>query len=286
MSDFQIRDVSEAVLVSMTEEEMANWRRQEGAHVVCHRDRYWEEVRPGFYQPIHWLARLSAHEATRPELLCWGFRAALCECDEVSANGSMPIHLLSNLESYALEKFSKNRRKHLRKGLSRVRIVELLSPALLQEQGYEVLISSVKRTGYGKLPLREEYIAGLKDYMTPGRKLVLAGLIDGKLGGYLTGYAVNGTAYMEDRIIATEALSSDISSGLLFEFVQLCRRSGEIRELVSGQHSREDLGLCTFKQRMGFPVIHIPAKVSVNPIIGNFLRWRYPHKYYRLTGRD
>ncbi len=80
-----------AVLVSMTETEMASWRCAQGAHVVYHRGRYWEEVRPGFYQPLHWLARLSTEQATRPALLCWGFRAALNEDDAAVANGSMIV---------------------------------------------------------------------------------------------------------------------------------------------------------------------------------------------------
>ncbi len=285
MSDLQTRDVSEAVLTSMTEEEFANWRREQGAHVACHRGRYWEEIRPGFYQPIHWMARLSAEQATRPAPLSWGFRATLCE-DEAAANGSMPVHLLSDVEDYDLQSLPSTRRRHIRKCHKRVKIVELTSPALLQEQGYEVLLSAVTRTGYGKLPSRKDYLAGLADYITPGRRLVLAGLIGDKLGGYFTGYAVSGTAYMEDTIIATEALSTDMSSGLQFEFVQVCRRSGEIREIVSGQHSPEDSGLCAFKEEMGFPVKHVPTKVRMNPIMGKFIRWCRPHVYYRLTGHD
>jgi hypothetical protein len=37
---------------------------------------------------------------------------------------------------------------------------------------------------------------------------------------------------------------------------------------------------------MGFPVIHIPTKVCMNPIIGESIRWCRPHAYYRLTGHD
>lgn len=283
-SNLQLRDVSEAVLASMTEEDFANWQREQGTHVIYHRDRYWKETRFGFYEPIHWLARLSVKQITPPALLYWGFRASLSEDDAAAANGSMPIHLLSNLEGYDLQTFSKNRRKHIRKGLARVKIVELIGSELLQEQGYEVLISAVTRTGYGKIPSRKDYLAGLAKYITPGHRLILAGIIGDKLGGYLTGYAINRTAYMEHRVIATAALSTDISSGLLFEFVQVCRRNGKIREIVSGQHPIEDSGLCAFKEGMGFPVKHIPTKVCLNPIIGRFIRWRYPNKYYRLTG--
>jgi hypothetical protein len=286
MSDLQIRHVSEAVLISMTEEEMASWRRKQGAHVVCHGGRYWEEVLPGFYQPIHLIARLSAEEATRPTPLCWGFRAALCHDDTVATNGSVPVHLLSDVVNYDLQSLPQKRRTDLRKCRKLVKIVQLIGPALLQEQGYEVLCSSLQRTKHKKPLSRETYLAGLTDFTTDKHRLVLAGLIEDKLGGYIDGYAVNGTAYMVSGYYATDALPTSIVTGLNYEFVQICRRSGEIHEIVDGLHLRENSALDLPKKTMGFPVKYVPSRVWINPIIENFIRWRYPHKYYRLTGYD
>lgn len=286
MGELQIQDVSEAVLASMTEEEFANWQRQQGMRFICHRGRYWEELRPGFYQPIHLLARLSAEQATRPAPLCWGFRSALCEDDVGAANGSIPIHLLSNFKGYDLQSLPSHRRNHVRKCRKRVKLVQLINSALLQEQGYEVVCSAIARTAHSTVPQPESYQASLVDYISPGHRLVLAGLIDCKLGGYITGYAVSGTAYIENVYIATEALPTSIGSGLIFEFMQACYRCGAIREVVYGQHSREDQSLCLFKEEMGFPVKLIPGKIRVNPIIAQYMRWRYPHKYYRLTGHN
>lgn len=116
--------------------------------------------------------------------------------------------------------------------------------------------------------------------------MILAGLIDGKLGGYIEAHAVDGTAYIQSVYVATEALSSYIGTGLVFDFVQICQRSDKIHQIVYGQHSREDEALCVFKDGMRFPVKHIPAKVRINPLVGNFIRWRNPNSYYRLTGRD
>lgn len=66
MSVETISDVSEAVLTSMTEAEFANWQRQEGIRVIQHRGRYWKETVFGFWEPLHWIARLSEREATSP----------------------------------------------------------------------------------------------------------------------------------------------------------------------------------------------------------------------------
>lgn len=286
MSKEQKRDISEVLLSSITEEECAKWHCSMGTPVICHHDRYWRETAFGFYEPLHWMARLSARQATRPALFCWGFRTVLCQDDTDLANGSMPIHLLTNICDYTLQSLGSNRRNHLRRCYKRTKIIQLNDSTLLQEQGYEVLVSSSKRTAYEKIPSQEEYLASLLTSYTTLGWLVLAGLNDGKLGGYLSGYAVDGTAYIKEVRIATEAFSSYVGIGLVFEFVQACRRSGNIHEVVYGLHSREDSALCVFKEGMGFPVQHIPAKVKMNPIVGKFIRWRYPHKYYRLTGRN
>jgi len=286
MNNSQMRDVSEAVLASMSEGEFAKWQCEQGKRVICHRSRYWQEVIPGFYEPIHWMANLSAEQATRPTPFCWGFRASLRQNDAVTANGTMPVHVLSNIENYDFQSLESKRRNKLRKCYKLVKIVELTDPVLLQEQGYEAVLSAGTRVGNLNIPSKEEYLASLTDYIAPGRRLVLAGLIDDKLGGYLTGYAVSGTAYIESRYIKTEVLPTNISVGLTFEFVQFCRRSGNIHQVVSGLHRPEDPDLNVFKKDMGFPVKHIPTRIWMNPIIRNFIRWRHPHKYYRLTGHN
>jgi len=281
----QIRDISDTSLYSMSEDEFARWQRESGEHVIYHRDRYWKQTVPGFYQPLHWMARLKNEQATRPTPLCWGFQATLREEDAAHANGAIPIHLLTDLEGYGLQSLPSKRRTHLRKCYRLVKFVELLSPSLLQEQGYEVVCSALSRTVHTKLPTKEQYLSSLNNYVVPERRIVLAGLINDKLAGYLTGYAINETAYMEDAMLTTEALSTNIGTGLRFEFVQICRRSEQIRQVVSGLHAREDRSLCTFKENMGFSVHAIPAKVQINPIAKQLLQWRYPDKYYRLTGQ-
>jgi hypothetical protein len=285
MSHWQMHDVSEVLLTSITEEQFATWKKQERTHVIFYRDRYWEELRKGFYQPIHLLARLSADRAKRPTPWCWGYRAALCEDDAAAANGSVAVHLLSNVQDYDIQTLFRKRRTHLRKCLKLVKIVRLTGPYILQKQGYEVLRSALKRTKHVSPPPKKDYLDGLTTYTTNEHRLVLVGIIDDRLGGYVDGHAIDGTAYINNVYIATEALPTSIGTGLIFEFVQACRRSGAIHEVVYGQHSREDPALCQFKEAMGFPVKHIPAKVMITPIIKEYLRRYRPHPYYRLTGR-
>lgn len=282
----QTRDVSAATLRSMTEDELADWRREQGCRLRPHRGRFWMEMPPGFLQPLHWMARFSRREASAPAALSWGFRAVLAESAVEAANGALPVHVLSDVAGYGLQNLSSNRRNHLRRCYKRATIVEITGPALLRQQGYEVLQSALTRTGYARAGSRKNYLAGLEQYVAPERRVVIGALINGKLGGYLAGFAVDGTAYIEQVHLSTDALSNYVGIGLASEFVQMCQRSKGIREIIYGQHSREDAALCTFKESIGFPVKRFPTRVRVVPLVAQLLRWRYPHKYYRFTGRE
>jgi hypothetical protein len=280
----QIRDADESTMPSMTEERMAQWRLQEGARLLRHQGRYWEEPRRGFFQPMNVMARLKNDQATSPSPFYWGYRAALVS--EEGANGSIPMHVLDDVQNYHMNLLSSNRRYHLRKCLKVVEIVEVTGPSLFEAQGYDVIVSAQTRTGnpYRQLTTRDEYVASLDRWMNCKPQLILAGLIDGKLGGYLVGYAIDGTAYIDVVDIATEALTTNISTGLHYVFVQICQRTPGIREVVHSPHIPEDHALGVFKQGMGFTVKQIPAKIRMNPVMGKLLRWRRPFSYYRLTG--
>jgi hypothetical protein len=283
MAASTIQDPARASLPSLTEETFARWQAERGVRVFAHRGRWWKQTRRGFYEPVHWMARLTADEATAPARLRWGYRATLREELAGTANGSIPLFWLPNLASYDEGSLTSNRRNQLRRCRKRVQLVQLTGLDLLREQGHQVLASSLARTAYRAVPTRQEYVREMAADVHRGRRLVLAGLIDGRLGGYLIGSAVDGTAYLDDVAIATEALSSYIGIGLHFEFAQACRRSG-ITMLVHGLHSREDGPLCTFKEGIGFAVKQVPATVHIHPLMRRFLRRRYPDKYYRLTG--
>ncbi|WPB81615.1 hypothetical protein KYC5002_21160 [Archangium violaceum] len=285
MSDSQVGDSSEAAFAVLTERELAERRRNEGARIIQHGQHYWEQTgAPGFFQPVHLLARLTPEEVTRPTPLSWGYRAALTPDASASANGRVPVVRLPDLANYQLDSLSSNRRNKLRKCQRLVRIVQLTGPALLLEQGYELVMEALSRTRHKRLPSREQYAADVRKYFTSDHWCVLAGLVDGKLGGYLDGYVVDGVAYGFNAYYATWALPTNISTGLVFEFAQICRRLGNVHTLVGGLDSREAPQLGQFKDDMGFVVEPIPIKWDMNPLARTVIRLHRPHTYYRLTG--
>ncbi len=282
----EAQDVAAAVLGSTDEEELARAERLEGRHVVAHHGRYWMEAPRGFFQATHWLARFRDDEVTAPRPLSWGYRAALRDGEWSSqANGAVPVHLLTDVDGYTYESLSRRRQRNVRTSRKRATIVQLTGPALLREEGFEVKRSAVERTGYGSAGSPESYLDELPNYFRGGWRLVLAGIVDGRLGCYVTGTGVEGTAYIDNVWIATAALGSAIGTGLIFEFVQACRRGGAIHEIAYGLHTPEDPSLAEYKADLGFPAVQVPAQVRINRLATPLLRRLHPHSYYRLTGQ-
>jgi hypothetical protein len=283
----QVRDSSAATVAVLTEKELAERRRAEGVRVIEHAGRYWEQMgAPGFFQPVHLLARLTPEEATRPTPFCWGYRAALTPEAAGAANGMVPIVRIADLAGYDFDSLSANRRNKLRKCQRLVQIVQPTGPGLLLEQGYAVVADALSRTRHKPIPSPEAFVTTVKNYFQGGYWFILAGLIDGKLGGFVDGYVVDGIAYGLKAYYATWALPTNISTGLIFEFAQVLRRLKCVHTMVAGLDAPELPQLSKFKDDMGIIVEEIPTRWDMNPLARSFIRWRKPHAYYRLTGRS
>jgi hypothetical protein len=270
----------------MTEAEAAKWYQAQGLNVISHNHRYWKETRLGFYEPVHLMARLSAAQANFSKKMILGFRASLDESDKGQANGSIPVHLLSNIKDYSIQQLSSNRRNHLRRCQKRATIVRLPDMSILEEQGYDTYVSAATRFGSKHLMKKRDYLNQIDSDSSSNNRLILAAMVNEKLGGYIVTYAIGKTAYVEKVLLATEALSAYIGIGLVFDFIQSCRESGIINEIVYGYHTPGDPSLSAYKEALGFRISHIPAHVYINPIIKPFLKWKNPSAYYFITGKE
>ncbi len=276
--------IEKAVIVQNSEKEMAEWLSEQGRKVVCHKGRYWKSNPRGFYQPVHTLARLTAEEATRPAAACWGFRASVS--DSAFANFSIPVHLLENIDAYGPQALSARNRNKLRKALNTVEYTRVSDPSLLFEEGYGVFVSARNRTQYSKPLSPGEYRKLIATFFSRPRGLVVGGLVEGKLGGYITSYAVGTTAYLDQIWLASEVLSTNIGLGLFFRWIEACQRSGFVKEIVHGLHARENQGLCRHKADLGLNVSLVPSRAWFMPPTQTLIKWKKPHAYYRLTGRN
>lgn len=271
-------------LTVMTEPELASLLLDERRRVVEHRGRYWTTQKGGFFTPVHALARLHADEVSLPRSWGWGYRAALTDGDASLANGSVPVHLLSDLDSYGEARLNRERRRNLRRCHEQVEIRRVEDPELLAQQGYDVFASAMKRVGYWKPLSPARYRERRLRRAADPRWMILAGLVDGRLSGYFEAYAVDGVMYTQDLHVATDAMLTGIATGLWFEMLMAAARSGQVREVCLGLHAPEVPTLGSVKAGLGSHVVRVPARTYIHPPIGAFLAARQPATYYRLTG--
>jgi hypothetical protein len=275
-----------AAIPILSELELAAMRAEEGDDVVSRHGCHWRNAYPGFYQPTHLMARIPAMEVRSPARLCWGFRAALRAEDAHRANASVPVHLLTGLDSFDEARLSRNRRSDLRRARRLVEFRRLADPGLLLEQGYEVFLSAQQRLGYWRSLSPREYCQRVQRRATHGARMFIAGLIDGRLRGYLDSFAVDGVLYTDEIFVATDALRTGIGTGLYVETFSAATREGALHSICNGLHRPESPDLCRFKAGLGFEVVQLPARVVMSAPIRAYIRAQRPATYYRLTGDE
>jgi hypothetical protein len=271
----------------MTEAGLAALRREDGMRVVTSVGRHWEEISRGFYQPVHLLARFRREEVRRPTLACWGYRAALTDEDAGSANATIPVHLLSDVGHFTEAGLGGSRTRDLKKCRRDVEIRRERDPALLVDQGYAVFMSQQRRTDFYSRPATEaEFKVRMDQQVSDVRRVFVVGVVDGKLGGYIQSFAVDGVLYAQELYVASEAMRTGIGTGLYVETIAIAARSGVIEEVCFGLHTPDAPGISAFKTSMGLKVVQVPARCSIPAPLDAFIRRRRPAAHYRLTGRQ
>jgi len=278
--------LKESILEPADINEYAAWQKSLGHKIRQKNGVYWHELRTGFFQPIHLLTRLNVSQIKPPSAFYWGIRSGLKEEDENYANGSILYHTFPDFKTFGLHSLSKNRRKNIRKCFKNTDIIQVRDGQLLKNQGYDVVCSSLTRTRHRKIPDRERYLSGCTAYINTGdnSRMVLAGLVNGKLGGYLEICSVDGIAYVQTLYLATEAMKYCICSGLFFTIYMICQKSDHIIEMAIGQPVTGDDKLNVFKKSMGQTIKSIPSRYKILFPVKPILKLKYPDKYYRLTG--
>ena len=269
----------------MNESALAAMRAEEGARVVERAGRYWVETFRGFYQPVHQLATHRFVEIVRPTRLCWGFRAPLTVADAPRANGAYPVHLLTDLASFTEGALEESRRRDLRRCRSQVEIIRRPGADLFLANGWQVYLSATGRIGRGAdHARRHDFERDITRRTADPRRLIVAGLINGRLAGYMESYAVNGVLYGRDLFVATEAAKTGIATGLYVETMAIGARTAGVDRLCLGPVIQDRPGLAWFKKTLGVPVAHVPTRVEIPLPVRELMRLTRPAVYYQITG--
>jgi ribosomal protein S18 acetylase RimI-like enzyme len=280
-------DASKAVIVPISEQQLAKRIASEGGKIRRVHGRYWLEVLPGLYDGIHWLSRHTVKEVSKPALLCWGYRAALHNEESLDANGAIPMHLITDVEAYDIHGLPPRTRRELRQFQRHdARIVYVDSPEVFRDQGYEVMCSWLERTRHRAAAPIKSYLADAERNVLDPTRLVLAGMTGDKLLGYSTSWVVEGSVYIWEFHVSPEAFPLHLSTALWFETAQVYRRNGLAREICAGLAMPEKERLTDYKNRLGFQLVRIPTRVWLLPVLSRYIRSRHPYQYYRFTGEE
>ena len=286
-------DISETIRDLQIEptsiEKLAEWRISKHKNIIYRHDVFWEEIKKGFFQPLYLLQRLHASQIHFMSAKNWGIRAAVSMQDEHQATGTLTYYTLENFKQIEFVRFSKNRRKNIRKCFREVEIKEIRDEKILFEQGYDIVKSSLERTRHRKhIPEKKEYQKGCASYINPGdnSRMVLGGFRDHQLLGFLELYAVRDTINLVNLLVSTEALKYCVSPGLYFTAYLLGKQTDSIKQFFAGLSNPLDKELCVFKESMGQTLKSIPIICKMAFPTGLLMRVASPYYYHRLRGEE
>jgi GNAT superfamily N-acetyltransferase len=272
-----------AEINSLTEVQAGALATAKGHHVVGHGSRLWEQVKPGFYEPVHLLGALTEPDAW-PTRVCWGYRAVV---PPGTVTGSrLVVYLIDDVPGYDLEALTASRRHKLRRAQrSSIRLFPLTDDSLIQREGHAICLSAYRRFGARALPTAQHYARWMAAQDIGRRTSGIGATLDGRLIGYNLAHVIEGTAYFGDFHVETEALRTNVGTALSFELLALLRESGVVRSAWNGNVSPDDDGMTRFKTSMGYRCTALPTRLHLVPGAGVALRRWKPHGYERLTGR-
>ncbi len=275
-NDMLYKDIESVELVSFTEKEYANWLRSMNKPIVEKNGQYWLKVKKGFYQTTHLFSKNDLEQIQFPNLATWGIRSALSIKDQDKANINYHLHMITGekLENFSIDDLSSNRRSQIRRSFKKCDFVELLDKDVLYNEGFDLYKTSSDRIGRMNTQSKETYLPKCGNYINDGKNnhLVLAGFVDGRLGGYIEIVAVNGIAYLESANFHTFALPSYLSIGLHYHMIKICQKSPGIHTLVHGQVSHMKDSLRVYKKSLTFDEVQIPAFFKITPILRPVLK--------------
>jgi hypothetical protein len=134
-------------------------------------------------------------------------------------------------------------------------------------------MSQQRRTDFYSRPTTEAaFKLRMADQVKDVRRVFVIGLVDGRVGGYLQSFAVDGVLYAHELVVASEALRTGLGTGLYVETISIAARSGAIEEVCFGLHTPDAPGISAFKASIGMKVVHLPARCFIPAPLDAFIK--------------
>lgn len=285
---YEYPDAQATTVSPFTEEELAAFLADRGSRIFrSSSGRYWKQARRGFWVGTHWLCRFTLAQIRDRPLTSWGCRVALVDEDVARANAAIPLYLVRDATQYDEKSLSPRMARYVRAFRKQgIQIVRLTDMRMIEDQGYAVYESWCARIRCDatRLKTRQDYLEQMRRQIRSASWVVLAGIRDDVLLGYMASWSVNDSAYLEDLHVHSDAMDTHLSAALYFDSIRVFGASGKIREVCCGPDTPEAGDLYTFKLRVGFELVFLPSRVVLPPLARPLIRRMYPATYYRLVG--
>jgi hypothetical protein len=268
----------------LSEKEYSRYLQQERIKIVEFGDRMWRFVAPGMVQPLHLLAGVPAQEFA---LVSRKFLGVQARSLEGVGNGSIPLHLLRDLQNFSPSGYSSVIRRHLKRARKEFFLeTDQNSSERLLEEYYRIYRSANERNGR-KSVQRDVFLKSWYRRLTSGSGYFLycREQSSGQVVGFLWGVVIQDAGYLHTVAVDSSYMSFNINAllvdGMLWSF-----RSAGVRWVSMGQHFREKPGIVEYKRRLAFPVVKLPAFTKVWRPLELAMKIAVPDKLYRFRGYD
>lgn len=290
----QTEEVGLSKVPVVTEAQFSLLRRPDA---VEYKGRFWRPADASkglIFIPVNPLAVIKPEEAGFPVAASLGYRATV---DGIEPNAVSYLHIMRDLESFSIDKIpNKYMRRDLRAVIRDPNVSVFRptpeNPGLLVEQGAQLHASSSAVQEYSPFGrhTRQAFEAGLETSgFNSGNLLILAGLVEGNLAGYVTGLAVDNTAIAEMLVVGDSYKSTNVGTRLMYAFIEACQRTEGIDQIYNWRVEPSKPGISQYKERLGFSATEVPATVVLRPGINSLFQFAVrkvrPEVYKRLYGQ-
>jgi acetyltransferase (GNAT) family protein len=262
----------------------ASWMTQLGARVSDFKGQYWVANGRGLWSPVDELAVLDRASIGWPSSRALAYRAVVG--DPADSNAWVPFELVPDLSSYSEKRLTKNRRREIRRSLEVDEYRVMTDPELLLRDGWEVVSGAATISGQKIAKSKYAYRKGIERRFATDPQLVIAGVHQGELGGYILAHAIGHHASLTEIYVAPWARRSHLGSGLYWLALSELAKVSGLEAAYLGMWFPEKPTLGFFKRSLGARIVDRPTYGKMRAPFGLALQRLRPNTYIRFGGAD
>jgi hypothetical protein len=265
----------------LSPEELARQQADVEDTVHWNRGFWWRQARPFFWLPCFPYEEIDHSQGWPARIRSLAGYTHLAKAKSES-NGLYRAIVRENMPEYSISYLSREKRKKVRHGLSKLQLRVLTSSELL-EDGYEVYVSWHNRVQWGRNKCkRSVYMQWISKALMQPKRLFLGAYHADKLVAFMLPFACNGEVSPSYIASHSDSLPLHPNDFLYHALLTISRQTRGIRMAEFGVVSSKT-SLNTFKLAYG-KVVEFPSFTWINPAIRPFIIDRIRRQYPWLQG--